>query len=101
MPRGRVLHTVPADPAVVGQDLTGRYEHLRIAVRQGRPAVSQVVPSAVRHEQVVAFAVPFDTPSGRRVFSGAVAITDSPLSKYLASAWTLAGIKVQLTTPWV
>lgn len=93
---GRVLRAMPADPAMVGRDLTGQYAHLRTAVRQGEPAVSPVVPSAVRGEPVVAFAVPYDTAYGRRVFSGAVAITDSPLSAYLASAWTLAGIRVQL-----
>jgi PAS domain S-box-containing protein len=51
----------------------------------------------VRKEPVVAFAVPFDTNYGRRVFSGAVAITSSPLSAYLSSGWTLAGVGVQLT----
>ena len=58
--------------------------------------MSAVVVSAVRREPVVAFAVPFDTSSGRRVFSGAMAIAHSPLSTYLASAWTLPGIRVQL-----
>ncbi|WP_433306186.1 ATP-binding protein [Actinoplanes sp. CA-030573] len=95
--RGRLIQAVPADPAQVGHDLTGRYAHLRTAVRDGRPAISAVVASAVRREPVVAFAVPFDTPSGRRVFSGAVAITGSPLSSYLSSAWSLPGIRVQLT----
>ncbi|WP_030437558.1 sensor histidine kinase [Actinoplanes subtropicus] len=94
--RGRLLHAVPADASQTGQDLTGRYPHLRTAVLQGRPAVSQVVPSVVRREPVVAFAVPYETTSGRRVFSGAVAITHSPLSSYLASAWSLVGIRVQL-----
>jgi len=94
--RGRLLQAVPADPSRAGQDLTGRYAHLRTAVRQGRSAVSPVVASAVRGSPVVAFAVPFDTSSGRRVFSGAVAVTDSPLSAFLSSAWTLAGIRVQL-----
>jgi PAS domain S-box-containing protein len=94
--QGRLLQAVPADPAQTGRDLTGAYAHLRTAARQGRPAVSAVVASAVRREPVVAFAVPFDTGSGRRVFSGAVAIAHSPLSTYLASAWTLPGIRVQL-----
>ncbi|GIM89872.1 sensor histidine kinase [Paractinoplanes toevensis] len=95
--RGRLLHAVPPDPSQRGRDLTGRYAHLRTAVYDGRPAVSQVVRSAVRKDFVVAFAVPFDTTSGRRVFSGAVTIARSPLSAYLSSAWTLAGIQVQLT----
>ncbi|MFI1993526.1 ATP-binding protein [Actinoplanes sp. NPDC020271] len=95
--RGRLLHAVPDEPAMTGKDLTGTYAHLRIAVRDGRPAVSPVVESVVRREPVVAFAVPFATGSGRRVFSGAVAISDSPLSSYLSTAWTFDDIRVQLT----
>jgi PAS domain-containing protein len=58
--------------------------------------VSAVVPSASRGLPVVAFAVPFDTSSGRRVFSGAVAIRDSPLSSYLTSALVYSQAQVQL-----
>jgi PAS domain S-box-containing protein len=94
--RGRVLRAVPADASVTGQDLTARYAHLRTAVRDGRPAVSGVVPSAVRRTPVVAFAMPFDTRSGRRVFSGAVAVDDSPLGAYLTSALPQRGAGVQL-----
>ncbi|WP_436534855.1 ATP-binding protein [Actinoplanes sp. HUAS TT8] len=95
--QGRLLRAVPADPARIGQDLTEKYAHLRTAVRDRRPAVSSVVPSAIRGTPVIAFAVPFPTPSGRRVFSGAVAITDTPLSSYLATAWTFKDIRVQLS----
>ncbi|KUL23163.1 sensor histidine kinase [Actinoplanes awajinensis] len=95
--QGRLLRAVPADSTMIGQDLTIGYPHLRTAVRDGQPAVSPVVPSAVRREPVVAFAVPFTTPSGRRVFSGGIAVARSPLSAYLATAWTLPGIRVQLT----
>ncbi|GIF06923.1 sensor histidine kinase [Actinoplanes siamensis] len=97
--RGRLLHAVPPDPALTGRELVSTYEHLRIAARQGRPAVSSVVRSAVRDEPVVAFAVPFDTSSGRRVFSGAIPIASSPLSSYLATSWTVNGVRVQLTDP--
>lgn len=94
--RGRVIQAVPYDPALIGQDLTGRYAHLATAVRQGRPAVSAVVASAARGLPVVAFAVPFATPSGRRVFSGAVDIRRSSLSAYLSTALTFAGVRIQL-----
>jgi PAS domain S-box-containing protein len=94
--RGRALQVVPADPSLIGRDLTGRYAHLRTAVQQGGPAVSPVVQSAVRGLPVVAFAVPFETSSGRRVFSGAVAVRDSPLSAYLSSVLSLSGAQVQL-----
>jgi hypothetical protein len=36
--RGRVLQSVPADPALVGRDLTARYAHLRAAVVDGKPS---------------------------------------------------------------
>jgi PAS domain S-box-containing protein len=94
--RGRALHVAPADRSMIGTDLAARYAHLRTAVQQGEPAVSVVVQSAVRGQPVVAFAVPFQTSSGRRVFSGAVSIRDSPLSSYLSSVLTLSGAQVQL-----
>jgi signal transduction histidine kinase len=94
--RGRVLHVAPDNPAVVGTDLTGRYAHLRTAVTQGRPAVSVVVPSAARGMPVVAFAVPFDTVSGRRVFSGAVDVRHNQLSSYVSTALSLSGVRIQL-----
>ncbi|MBL7253196.1 sensor histidine kinase [Paractinoplanes lichenicola] len=94
--RGRTLQAVPADPKAIGKELASKYEHLRTALRDGRPAVSPVVRSAVRGEPVVAFAVPFDSISGRRVFSGAVTIREGPLSAYLSSALSLSGAQIQL-----
>jgi len=93
---GRLLRAVPPAGSLTGKDLTRTYAHLRAAVQQGRPAVSQVVSSAVRGEPVVGFAVPFDTGYGRRVFNGAVKIESSPMSAFLSSAWTLSEIRVQL-----
>lgn len=94
---GRLLRVVPPDPLLTGKDLTEKYAHLSTAVTKGVPAVSSVVESAARGVPVVAFAVPYETPSGRRVFSGAVAITASPLSSYLKTAWTFDSIKVRLS----
>jgi PAS domain S-box-containing protein len=94
--QGRALQVVPNDPSLIGKDLTRRYAHLDTALRQGTPAVSPVVASAARGLPVVAFAVPFATESGRRVFSGAVDIRHSPLSSYLSSALSLSGGRVQL-----
>lgn len=93
---GRVLQVAPPQPALIGTDLTGRYAHLRTAVVDGRPAVSGVVPSAARGVPVVAFAVPFAAPSGRRVFSGAIDVGRSALSAYLNTAIPLSGVRVQL-----
>lgn len=93
---GRVLQVAPQQPSLIGTDLAGRYDHLRTATLEGRPAVSAVVRSAARGVPVAAFAVPFDTPHGRRVFSGAVDVAHSGLSAYLSTAVSLAGVRVQL-----
>ncbi|MGK5682925.1 ATP-binding protein [Actinoplanes sp. URMC 104] len=96
--RGRVLQVVPADPSVIGKDISGRYAHLRTAL-DGTPAVSGVVDSAAEGIPVVAFAVPFDTAQGRRVFSGAIPIKASPLASYFTSALSLTGARIQLADP--
>lgn len=59
-----------------------RYAHLRAAVA-GTPTVSGVVPSAARGMPVVGFAVPFQTPSGRRVFSGGYPVEDTPVAPFV------------------
>ena len=79
---GRVLHVLPAKPELIGKRLDGKYAHLRAAVA-GRPAVSGVVPSAARAKPIVALAVPFETPFGRRVFSGGAPIAATPLGHFL------------------
>ncbi|MEU4161878.1 ATP-binding protein [Actinoplanes sp. NPDC026670] len=93
---GRLLQVIPSNPALLGQKIDDLYPHLHTAVTEGRAAVSPVVPAAAGGLPVVGFAVPFDTPYGRRVFSGAVAVGDSPLSSYLSTAIPLAGVKVHL-----
>jgi diguanylate cyclase (GGDEF)-like protein len=87
---GRVIQTFPADPALVGTDLEARYDHLRQAV-EGRASVTGVVPSAVEGEPIVAYAVPYDTPDGRRVFSAGYRVADTPLGAYLLNATVLPG----------
>jgi hypothetical protein len=74
---------------MVGADLTVSYEHLRRAVG-GQNAISSVVPSAAEAIPIVAFAVLFDTPTGRRVFSGGFDLSTMPLSNFLASALPFA-----------
>ncbi|MBG0568827.1 sensor histidine kinase [Actinoplanes aureus] len=93
---GRALHVAPRDPSMTGRQLAANYAHLRTALVEGRPAVSPVVPSVARGQPVVGFAVPFETTSGRRVFSGAVEIASSPLGAYLNSAISIGGVKVHL-----
>jgi diguanylate cyclase (GGDEF)-like protein/PAS domain S-box-containing protein len=82
---GRVLQVAPSAPGLLGIRLTGKYEHLRTALATGRVAVSDVVPSAARGVAISALAVPYSTPYGRRVFSGAYDLTQTPLSVYLAN----------------
>lgn len=54
--RGRIIAVAPAAPSLVGDDITDQYPYLRFAL--GARAVSDVVPSVVRREPVVAFATP-------------------------------------------
>ncbi|MCA1693893.1 MAG: hypothetical protein LC749_03715, partial [Actinobacteria bacterium] len=79
---GHALKVEPPAPAVIGQDLGARYDHLRKAVG-GAPAISTVVPSAALGVPIVAFAMPFDTPTGRRVFSGGFDVASTPLAAFL------------------
>jgi PAS domain-containing protein len=51
----------------------------------GIPTVSDVVRSAVHREPVIAFAEPYSSPTGRRVFSGAYAVSSTPLRSYLVN----------------
>jgi diguanylate cyclase (GGDEF)-like protein/PAS domain S-box-containing protein len=89
---GRMLASQPANPASVGKDMTG-YAHLRTAVG-GAAAVSGVVPSAVLGQPVIGFAVPFPTATGRRVFSGAYAVEETPLAPFVRNATPFATARV-------
>jgi diguanylate cyclase (GGDEF)-like protein len=66
--RGRLLGVVPSSPTLIGQQFATRYRHFEIAER-GQIAISNVVQSAVKSVPVMAVAVPYPTPQGRRVFS--------------------------------
>jgi diguanylate cyclase (GGDEF)-like protein len=92
---GRAIQTFPADPSLVGADLATGFEHLRRAV-DGDAAVTGVVASAVEGEPLVAYAVPYDTPTGRRVFSAGYRAADTPLGAYLLNATVLAGEELHL-----
>lgn len=92
---GRVLQILPAKPALLGKVVTGKYHHLAAAVA-GRAAVSNVVPSAALGLPVVAFATPFATASGRRVFSGAFNVSATPLGAYVSHMILTPGRRVYL-----
>lgn len=82
---GRAIETLPHDTAILGTEVASKYSHLREA-ESGHTAVSGVVLSAVRHEPVVAIAVPFQTPYGRRVFSPAYPVAGSVLTIFVNNA---------------
>jgi len=85
---GVALHVLPANPEVVGTNLADRYDHLRQALG-GEPAISKVVPSAAAGVPIVAFAVPFETPYGRRVLSGGLGLEGTPLGELLRTSSAL------------
>ena len=91
--RGRLVRVYPSDPSLVGTEIASKYPHLSAALR-GETTVSPVVSSASRHVPVVAFAIPFDSAKGRRVFSGAFAVEQTPVAEYLKNALPLKGSRV-------
>ena len=93
--RGRALRVAPAKASLIGKNLAQQYAHLAQATA-GRTAVSKVVASAAEGIPVVAFATPFETPRGRRVFSGAFDVEKTPIGAYLRNATSLKGARVYL-----
>jgi hypothetical protein len=93
--RGNALDILPAAPATIGTNLAAKYAHLRGAER-GTPTVSHVVPSAALGRPVVAFAVPYSTPYGRRVFSGGFDVNATPVANYLHNSLPQAGAAIYL-----
>ena len=87
---GRALRVWPANPDVIGDQLADRYPHLATAL-DGRTGVSGVALSAAMAEPVIAVAVPFETSSGRRVFSGAFALSTGSLGNYFDTIVSLTG----------
>jgi diguanylate cyclase (GGDEF)-like protein len=79
---GKLLGVVPSDPALIGQQFATRYRHFEAAER-GSIAISNVVQSAVKSLPVMAVAVPYSTPQGRRVFSVAYHAAGSTLNAFV------------------
>jgi diguanylate cyclase (GGDEF)-like protein len=82
---GDALDVVPHDAALLGTNLSDKYDHLNSAVN-GTATISNVVPSASNGIPIVAFATPYPSVDGRRVFSGAFDIRSTPLGAYLLQA---------------
>ena len=88
--QGRLLAIWPANRELIGEEFADRYAHVATAIT-GRVGVSGVVASATTSSPSVAVAVPFDTSSGRRVFSGAFRPDTGSLRIYFENAIPLAG----------
>ena len=94
--RGRLVFVWPRRPELVGSPIADKYAHLRRAL-SGQPSVSQVVRSAAKGVPAVAFAIPLETPTGKRaVFSGALTLATSPLGAYLRNALPIRGGRAYL-----
>jgi hypothetical protein len=94
--QGRVLAIDPPAHNLLGQEIGTRYAHLSAAMA-GQTSVSNIVSSEAHGEAMVAFAVPFSAPSGRRVFSGGLFIADTTLgTSYLKNLLPLDGARVYL-----
>ncbi len=66
---GRIVHTVPFDPAVIGKDISGQ-QHVKTILQQRKPVVSDVF-TAVQGYQAVACHVPIFAD---RTFQGTLAV---------------------------
>ena len=87
---GKLLAAFPHDRELISTDVGSKYPHLSTALT-GTPAISPVVMSAVEGIPVVGAAAPFETRSGRRVFSAALSISGTPLKQYLDTMLPIEG----------
>jgi signal transduction histidine kinase len=94
--RGRVLVVEPYDAALIGKDFAGLVEHVRVAVAENRPAVSQVTISPVLHNPVVGIAVPFETAYGRRIFTGSLDLQGTTLNNRIRESIGLQASELTL-----
>jgi diguanylate cyclase (GGDEF)-like protein len=93
---GRALAVWPATPELIGQQYAAQFAPLQRAM-QGHVVVSDVEVTSSSTPPMVGFAVPFDTPSGRRVFSGAYLISSTPLAAFLNDSTVLKNAQLYLT----
>ena len=92
---GRVLQVFPARDDLIGTEIASSYAHLSGAL-QGEARRSDIVLSAAESEAIVAVAVPYETPHGRRVISGGYQLSGGPLPKFLDSVSALPGRQIYL-----
>jgi diguanylate cyclase (GGDEF)-like protein/PAS domain S-box-containing protein len=80
---GRVVGVAPDVPEMLGTELAATYPHLMSALG-GQSAVSDVVPSVVDGDPVVAFALPVITSDRVTVLSAEFNLAEGPLASFLA-----------------
>jgi diguanylate cyclase (GGDEF)-like protein len=92
---GVALAAYPQVAASQDAAVPAEHRHLSSALR-GQTVVTSVVESASRGVPVVEFAVPYYTPDGRRVFSGAYDLRRLPLDAFLAAVTPIPHARVYL-----
>ena len=93
---GHALAVWPVTPGLIGTDFGSQYLPLQRALL-GYVVVSDVAATGPTTPPIVGFAIPFNTASGRRVFSGAYLISSTPLAAFLDDSTTLTGAQLYLT----
>jgi diguanylate cyclase (GGDEF)-like protein/PAS domain S-box-containing protein len=81
---GRLLALSPAQPSLLG-DQIGAQDPSLLSALSGKPTISNVIAPGSR-APVIGFAVPFNTPTGRKVFGGGYPISNTPLQPFVANA---------------
>jgi diguanylate cyclase (GGDEF)-like protein len=93
---GRALAVSPATPSLIGQQYGAQFAPLQRAL-QGYVVVTDVEVTSATTPPMVGFAIPFNTPSGRRVLSGAYEISSTPLAAFLKDSTVLRDAQLYLT----
>jgi diguanylate cyclase (GGDEF)-like protein len=93
---GHALAVWPVTPGLIGTDYGAQFTPLQRALL-GYVVVSDVEATAPGTPPIVGFAIPFNTSSGRRVLSGAYAISSTPLAAFLNDSTTLQDAQLYLT----
>jgi diguanylate cyclase (GGDEF)-like protein len=93
---GRALAVWPVTPGLIGTNYGAQFAPLQRALL-GYVVVSDVEATGAGTPPIVGFAIPFNTASGRRVFSGAYLISSTPLAAFLSDSTTLQNAQLYLT----
>ena len=93
---GRAIAVWPPTPSLIGVQYGAQFPPLQRAL-EGNVVVSDVEVTNSSTPPFVGFAIPFDTPSGRRVLSGAYMISSTPLAAFMSDSTALKNAQLYLT----